>query len=224
MKAYLIQEISGQTKSHLTELNETKLIHLGSSSEYGRNKIRTTEKTNLKPETAYEATKSAASMLLIGYAKAYALKAIIVRPYFVYGYHSKQNLLIPLIINSIIKNKSLNIYRGYHDFIYVKDFIRGIFILFNKSKLWFPGEIVNMGSGKQISNYTICREIIKIFGNKTGKFKYINKYFKPFDSDNWISNSNYIYKKYKFKTMYNFRSSLIDLKKEYLKKNKTLFN
>ena len=80
---------------YLRNNNETKLIHLGSSSEYGRNKNRTTEKTNLKPETAYEATKSAASMLLIGYAKAYALKAIIVRPYFVYGYHSKQNLLIP---------------------------------------------------------------------------------------------------------------------------------
>ena len=91
--------------------NNCYLIHLGSSGEYGRHNYPTSENTFLKPTTKYEATKAAASMLVTGYAKAYKLKAILVRPYCVFGYYSKQNLLIPMIINAIRFNKEMNIYK-----------------------------------------------------------------------------------------------------------------
>ena len=208
---------------YLRKNSNCYLLHLGSSSEYGRCNFPSKETTSLKPETPYEATKSASSMLLIGYAKSYNLKAIIVRPYCVYGYHSKPNLLIPLILQTILDDSSMKIYRGFHDFIYVKDFVRGIFVLLNNRKKWKPGEIINMGSGKQISNYQVLKEIRKVFGKKRGKFKIINKHFKTFDSDKWVSNSKYIQKKYNFKIKYNFRSSLIDMKKEFLKKTNFIF-
>ena len=55
-------------------------------------------------------------MMITGYSRAYNLRAIVVRPYSVYGHHSKNDRLIPMIINSI-KNNKMKIYRGFHDFI-----------------------------------------------------------------------------------------------------------
>ena len=197
--------------------NNCYLIHLGSSGEYGRHNYPTAENTFLKPTTKYEATKAAASMLVTGYAKAYKLKAILVRPYCVFGYYSKQNLLIPMIINAIKFNKEMNIYKGVHDFIYVKDFIRGISILIGKKKKWLNGEIINLGSGKQLTNVTVLQKVRKIFGNK-GKFKIINKKYRSYDSDTWICNTRYSKSRYGFKTNYNFESALKDMFKYYKKK------
>jgi len=192
-------------------------IHLGSSSEYGRHNYPTSETTHLKPSTKYEATKAAASMLVVGYAKAYKLKAILVRPYCVFGYYSKQNLLIPMIINAIKNNTTMNIYKGVHDFIYVKDFIRGIASLIKQKKKWEHGDTINLGSGKQLTNFLVLKHVQKVFG-KSGNFKIINKKFRSYDSDTWICNTKYSYKKYNFKTKYTFQEAIRDIKK-YYKKN-----
>lgn len=190
------------------------LIHLGSSGEYGRHDYPTSEKTYLKPSTRYEATKAAASMLVTGYAKAYKLKAILVRPYCVFGYFSKQNLLIPMIINAIKNKTKMNIYKGYHDFIYVKDFIRGIDSLIKQKKKWPHGDIINLGSGRQLSNFSVLKEVQKIFG-KGGIFKIINKKYRTYDSDKWVCDTRYSYRKYGFKTKYTFQKALKDIKKYY---------
>jgi len=192
-------------------------IHLGSSGEYGRHNYPTSETTHLKPSTKYEATKAAASMLVMGYAKAYKLKAILVRPYCVFGYYSKQNLLIPMIINTIKNNTTMNIYKGVHDFIYVKDFIRGIASLIKQKKKWAYGDTVNLGSGKQLTNFLVLKHIQKVFG-KSGNFKIINKKFRSYDSDTWVCDTKYSYKKYNFKTKYTFQEAIKDIKK-YYKKN-----
>ena len=189
--------------------NKCCFIHLGSSGEYGRHNFPTSEKTYLKPTTKYEATKAAASMLVTGYAKAYKLKAIVVRPYCVFGYNSKSNLLIPLIIDAIKNNKKMKVYKGYHDFIYVKDFVRGISTLISKKKKWINGEIINLGSGKQLSNFRVLKEIQKIFG-KGGFFKIINKKYRSYDSDKWVCNTNYSHKRYGFRTKYSFKEAMID--------------
>ena len=88
--------------------NKSFLIHLGSSAEYGRHLVPTRENSELRPTTVYEGTKAAASMLIRGYAQNYNLQAVIIRPYCVFGNYSKPNLLIPMIIEAIRKNKFMN--------------------------------------------------------------------------------------------------------------------
>tara|TARA_Y100000741_G_scaffold249607_1_gene191876 strand:- start:290 stop:1135 length:846 start_codon:yes stop_codon:yes gene_type:complete len=199
--------------------NKCYFIHLGSSGEYGRHNYPTSENTFLKPATKYESTKAAASLLVSGYAKAYKLNAIVVRPYCVFGYFSKQNLLIPRIINSIKHNKEMKIFRGVHDFIYVKDFIRGISIIIDKKKIWKNGEIINLGSGIQLSNVQVLKKIQNIFGKK-GKFTIINKKFRPYDTDCWVCDTRYAKKRFGFKTKYNFPKAMLDIFKYYKKKIK----
>jgi dTDP-D-glucose 4,6-dehydratase len=139
---------------------------LGSSAEYGRHMEPTRETSELRPTTVYEGTKAAASMLVRGYAHNYSLQAVIVRPYCVFGNYSKPNLLIPMIIEAIRKNKFMKIYKGVHDFIYVKDFIRGIDKIIQKKNKCHSGEVINLGSGKQLSNFKVLNCVQKIFGKQ----------------------------------------------------------
>jgi UDP-glucose 4-epimerase len=194
--------------------NKSFLIHLGSSAEYGRHMAPTKEDSELRPTTVYEGTKAAASMLIKGYANNYKLQAVIVRPYCVFGNYSKSNLLIPLIIEAIQKNKFIKIYKGVHDFIYVKDFIGGIDKIIQKKNKCYSGEVINLGSGKQISNFKVLKYVKKIFG-RGGNFKIINKKYRSYDSDMWVGNIKYAQKKYKFKCKYSFMEALRDMKKNY---------
>jgi nucleoside-diphosphate-sugar epimerase len=197
-------------------INKCFLIHLGSSAEYGRHMEPTKETSELRPTTVYEGTKAAASMLLKGYAHNYSLQVVIVRPYCVFGNYSKPNLLIPMIIEAIRKNKFMKIYKGVHDFIYVKDFIRGIDKIIQKKNKCHSGEVINLGSGKQLSNFEVLNYVQKIFGKQNeSNFKIINKKYRSYDSDMWVGNIKHALKKYKFKCKYSFEEALCDMKKNY---------
>ena len=44
--------------------------------------------------------------------------------------------------------------------------------------------------------------------------KYINKFYRPWDSDCWVSDCSHLKKKYNFKVKYNFLNAIKDLKKD----------
>ena len=193
--------------------NKVKLIQFGSSAEYGVCDKPSNENFKLNPKTLYEATKAAASMMVTGFSNAYNVSAIVVRPYSVYGNYMKNDRLIKLIINSLNSDKKMNIYRAKHDFIYIKDFNRALKIIIEKNKIWNNGEIINIGSEKQLSNFQVLKTIQKVF-KKKGKFKITNKFYRPWDSDCWVSDCSHLKKKYNFKIKYNFLNGIKDLKKE----------
>ena len=63
-------------------------------------------------------------------------KYIILRLYQVYGPFQKKNRLIPITINSCLKNNSFACSEGnqMRDFLYVNDFIKLILKILNKKK------------------------------------------------------------------------------------------
>lgn len=193
-----------------TIVHKNYLLHAGSSAEYGKRNFPTNENITLMPATVYESTKSAASMLVTGYSRAYKLKAIVVRPYCVYGAYSKKDRLIPIILNSLKKNKKIKIYKGCQDYIYAKDFVRALKILIEKRKIWNFGEIVNIGTGIQYSNIQVVKTIEKVFKQKV-KYRFINKFKKFMDSNMWVCNPKHIKKKYGFSFKYNLEEGLMDM-------------
>jgi nucleoside-diphosphate-sugar epimerase len=106
-----------------------KMIQIGSSAEYGKKDKPSKETDNLEPRNLYEATKASATMLCMGFAKEYDLPIAVVRPYSVYGIHEKSYRLFPKLFDAFTQNKEMTLYQGYHDFIYIKDFLRGLNIL-----------------------------------------------------------------------------------------------
>lgn len=184
---------------------DTKLIQIGSSAEYGPVSNSTAETDIINPIDMYQATKGAATLLCQGYAKQFSLDVSIARPYSVYGKYEKPHRLFPRLWKAFNLNESMTLYQGYHDFIYIDDFIRGINLLLN---IKTNGDIINFGSGLQYSNI----EILEIFENITGidnaPIKFIDTLDKKFESEIWCCNTTYANNVYGFKTSHTIEQGI----------------
>ena len=140
-------------KNLLKSINLKKLklfIQIGSSLEYGKIKSPHKENFKCKPISYYGKAKYLATQ----YLKKNTNKYIILRPYQIYGPNQKKDRLIPITIDSCLKNKSFGCTDGsqFRDFLFVDDF-SDLILKILKSKKIFSG-IYNIGSGKpyQIKN------------------------------------------------------------------------
>jgi|688.fasta_scaffold194555_2 nucleoside-diphosphate-sugar epimerase len=161
-----------------------RLIQIGSSSEYGPTNHATAEDTLLKPVDYYQATKGAATLMCQGWARFFNLPIWIVRPYSVYGTGERPHRLFPRLYRAFKYDEPMTLYQGYHDFIYINDFVRGIDLVLQTWEL-APGEIVNFGSGSQISNF----DLLEIWENVTQKIAPVAKVAemrKAFENNVWV--------------------------------------
>jgi nucleoside-diphosphate-sugar epimerase len=181
-----------------------KMIQIGSSSEYGPMPRASAETDAINPIDMYQATKGAATILCQGYARQYKLDIVIARPYSVYGKYEKPHRLFPRLCRAFKKNEPMKLFQGYHDFIYIDDFVRGIDLLVNKTNMPL-GDIVNFGSGIQYSNFAVL-EIFEQLTGHTAPVELVDTMAKSFENDVWICNTEYAEKQYGFKTKVDLRS------------------
>jgi nucleoside-diphosphate-sugar epimerase len=186
----------------------TKMVQIGSSSEYGPMPRASSEKDLINPVDMYQATKGMCTLLAQGYARHYNLDIVIARPYSVYGPGEKPHRLFPRLYNAYIKQEPMVLYQGFHDFIYIDDFVRGIDILC-KYENAPKGDIVNFGSGVQYSNFEINDIFQKITNVSAPVEKKLNL-LKPFESNFWVCDTTYAWQKYKFKTQYDIYAGIKD--------------
>ena len=79
-----------------------------------------------------------------------------------YGPKQHPEKLIPKLIYNILTNKPLPIYgkgTNSREWIYVKDHCEALLKVFLKGKI---GEFYNIGSGKNLNNIQICRNLISV--------------------------------------------------------------
>jgi nucleoside-diphosphate-sugar epimerase len=190
--------------------SNSKMIHIGSSSEYGILPRASKETDRINPIDIYQATKGAATLLCQGYARQFDLDVKIARVYSAYGNHERPNRLFPTLYRAFFNREPMNLYAGFHDFIYIKDFVRGINILVNSEKK--PGEIINFGSGVQHSNLHVLYLWKHIYDSEP-PIKYVDKMSKNFESTVWVCDTTYAKEKYSFETEYSLEEGI----KEFIK-------
>jgi nucleoside-diphosphate-sugar epimerase len=171
-----------------------KLVIYGSSSEYGRKSLPMKETDVLEPETIYEGTKAAASLLARAYAFTYGIPTVIIRPMSVYGPHEKPHKIITRILTENLEFLSPT---PCHDWIYIDDFIEAVICIvghpFN-----LPFDIVNIGTGIQRPNIDIHR-IAETITGKTIEYKEVsNARGVGIDSKTWVCDPT------RLKTVYGF--------------------
>lgn len=183
-----------------------RMIQIGSSSEYGTMNRASKETDRINPIDVYQATKGAATLLCQGYARKYKLDVLIARPYSIYGPGEKPHRLFPMLYKSFIRNQQMNLKQGYHDFIYIDDFLRGIDILINHQNPKH-GDIVNFGSGIQYSNFEICDFFEEIVGHSASINK-INDIAESHENDVWVCDTTHAEEEYGFKVKYDIKSGI----------------
>jgi nucleoside-diphosphate-sugar epimerase len=186
-----------------------KLIQIGSSAEYGKKDHATKENDNLEPVSYYAGTKAAATMMCRSASLEFNAPIIIARPYSLYGNHEKSYRLFNKLFDAFTQNQYMVLSAGYHDFIYIKDFIRGIDHLINSENIIY-GDIVNFGSGVQTSNMEVLQKFIDIFGFSPTCIETKNTMAKSFESETWVCDTSYAKQQYNFSTTYSLENGILD--------------
>lgn len=151
----------------LENKNLKKFIHISTSEVYGTAETQPmTEAHPLNPTSPYAAAKCGADRLIYSYIQTYRqFPALIIRPFNNYGPNQHLEKLIPRFITNAFQNKPLNIHGDGHnsrDWIYVKDTCEGIYAALRSNIKKTRGEIINLGSGKNISILEIAKTVLKI--------------------------------------------------------------
>lgn len=183
-----------QTLLNITkDIPYKKFIQIGSSSEYGYKKYPMSEDDVLVPRTMYESTKGMATLLCQGFSNTYSKPITVVRPFSVYGKNEKPHRFIPTLIKKFKEKSSITISEGVHDFIYIDDFIEGLFKILHFENDGF--DIVNLGKGVSYSNMEVYELFSLIFGYDIEVVKSENN-LRNFDTLTWEANIEKLNYKY----------------------------
>lgn len=147
------------------------LVHFSSSEAYGSAKsISMSEEHPLEPLTPYAASKAASDHLVRTYAATFGVDALVVRPFNNYGPRQNDQQyagIIPTMLRCAFEGRLFTIFgdgQQTRDYIYVKDTARAVLDLYQCSQA--RGQVVNIGSGQEISIHDLKLKIEHILGRE----------------------------------------------------------
>ena len=147
----------------VVNINVTSTSETYGSAQY----IPIDEKHPIVGQSPYSATKIAADQLAISYFRSFGLPVKIVRPFNTYGPRQSARAIIPTVISQIL-NGTFELRLGNlsptRDLNYVKDMVKG-FLAIAKTDACI-GEVVNIGSGIEISIEHLVKLISEIIGKE----------------------------------------------------------
>ena len=150
------------------ELNVEKIIHTSTSEVYGSaQQVPIDENHRLLAQSPYAATKIAADQLALAYHATYGLPVIVLRPFNTYGPRQSARAVIPAVISQLANGAreiKLGALEPTRDFNYVADTV-GAFCAALASSAY--GEVINVGSGFEISIGEVARMIAGVMRKDT---------------------------------------------------------
>jgi len=148
------------------ELATLERVVLTSTSEvYGSAlRIPMDEEHPLQAQSPYSATKIAADALGLSFHRSFGMPVTIVRPFNAYGPRQSARAVIPTIITQALTGTTLKLgtLETSRDFTFVEDTARGFVAVASSDAAL--GEVVNIGSGTEVSIGEVVAKVGEIVG------------------------------------------------------------
>ena len=168
----------------------TRFIHISTSEVYGTAQhVPMDENHPTAPHSTYAVSKLAGDRVAFTLHKENGFPVVIIRPFNSYGPQYTQPYIIPEIMNQLlIGNKELMLGNidATRDFTYVSDTANAIIRSLDSKKA--IGEIINVGSGNEISIRDLAFKISKIAKKKI-KIRHDESRERPYDVNRLICNN-----------------------------------
>ena len=140
------------------------LLHISTDEVYGDIDVGAhTEKDLLKPSNPYAASKAAADMLILAWARTYGLHYNIVRPTNNYGIGQYPEKLIPVAIKNLMRGKKIRLHdQGLpiRNWLHADDTAEAVLAIIDSGKV---DEIYNVAGGFEQSNIETAKKIINSY-------------------------------------------------------------
>ncbi|MCS1350156.1 SDR family NAD(P)-dependent oxidoreductase [Mechercharimyces sp. CAU 1602] len=144
-----------------------RLVHTSTSETYGTARYVPMDETHpLQGQSPYSASKISADKIIESYNCSYDLPAVTIRPFNAYGPRQSMRAVIPTIIQQALRSKEIVLgnLHATRDFTFVEDTARA-FICAAKADRGI-GEVINAGSGFEVSIGEIAEKVLKVIGKK----------------------------------------------------------
>jgi NAD dependent epimerase/dehydratase len=146
--------------------NNCSVVHTSTSEVYGTaENVPINEQHPLKPQSPYAASKIAADQMALSFYYSFNLPVSIVRPFNTFGPRQSARAVISTIIQQLLAGKSelsLGILNSTRDFTFVDDTVAGMIAFLDNDNV--IGEVINLGTGFEISIKDLALEIADIIG------------------------------------------------------------
>ena len=145
-----------------------RMVHTSTSETYGTARVAPIPETHpMQPQSPYSASKIGADMMALSYFHAFELPVAVCRPFNTYGPRQSTRAVIPTILSQLHKGATeikLGATSPTRDFNYVEDTVSGFLAVAGCDKAL--GEVVNVGSGREITIGDLVQLLIDITGGK----------------------------------------------------------
>jgi nucleoside-diphosphate-sugar epimerase len=194
-------------------------INLSSSSEYGIKNEPMIENSELNPTNLYGISKVMSTSYAHIYGKLNNLPILNFRLFSPFGYYESSSRLFPSLFLSILNNKSPNLASptSSRDFIFIQDVV-DVLIKSVKFAKKYPGEIFNLGTGKQYSVEEIAKLTIAAAQKKI-KPTYNSVDGRSYDMNYWVADMNKTFNSFNWRPKYSVEEA-IKIMVEWFEKNK----
>jgi dTDP-glucose 4,6-dehydratase len=144
-----------------------RVVHTSTSEVYGTAAyVPIDEAHPLQPQSPYAATKVGADMLALSFHRSFELPVSVVRPFNTYGPRQSTRAVIPALLSQLYDDAISELHVGStsptRDFTYVTDTVGGFLAVAASDRA--VGEIVNVGSGREISVADLIELLFTITG------------------------------------------------------------
>lgn len=160
------------------------LIHFSTDEVYGDIKEGAhTETDLLKPSNPYSATKAAADMLILAWARTYNLPYIIIRPTNNYGIGQYIEKFIPKAIKYLKLNRIMPIHDGgtpIRNWLHAADTAAAVITIINRE---IKNEIYNVAGGFEQTNYDTIAKVIKLYNGSDDIESYLDLSYSRIGQD-----------------------------------------
>jgi NAD dependent epimerase/dehydratase len=143
-----------------------RMVHTSTSETYGTARtVPIGEDHPMQPQSPYSASKIGADNMALSYHHAFEVPVAVIRPFNVYGPRQSTRAVIPTILTQLhkgVKQLRLGATSPTRDFTYVEDTARGFLAVAACDRA--VGEVVNIGSGKEISIGDLVELLVEVTG------------------------------------------------------------
>jgi dTDP-glucose 4,6-dehydratase len=151
------------------------ILHFSTDEVYGDiNEGEHIETDLLKPSNPYSATKAAADMLILAWARTYNIPYIIVRPTNNYGIGQYVEKLIPKTCKYLMLDKKIPLHNKgtpIRNWLHAQDTANAVITIIDSGK---KNEIYNICGGFEQSNLTTVKKVINLYHDDVDYEKYID--------------------------------------------------
>jgi nucleoside-diphosphate-sugar epimerase len=146
---------------------DVRVVVMSTAHVYGpAMRLPVNEEHQVAPASVYAATKLAADIMALTYARNFGVSVTVLRPFNIYGPRQSTAAVIPSIVAQAVSGQSVQVrdLRPRRDFVYIQDVVEALLLAATTDAA--TGQVFVLASGEAVSVASIVRRVVTLVSGR----------------------------------------------------------